>query len=100
MSSLNRPACHVVDGPPSEMVPGLSIAELLVRLDQILQPYLVPLATNGPTPGIVFSELVDVDKFTRKDETDQSALGWVSKRAKTMALSVSVYSRSYGLEAL
>ena len=62
--------CHATDCPPSKMV----------TLDQYCSHTWSPLATNGPTlPGMAFSELVDIGKCTRKDETVQSALGWVFK---------------------
>ena len=56
---------------------GLSPSKM-VTPDQYCSHTWSPLATNGPTlPCTACSELVDIGKCTRKDETVQSALGWV-----------------------
>ena len=80
MTSPNTSACHVVDGSPSKVAPRTVHSRTIglpgPNIAAIPSP---PLATNGPNPGMVFSKLVNMDNFTRKDETDQSALGRVFK---------------------
>ena len=82
MASPNKSACHVIYGPLSKVVPKFS--EHHARGGTICgKGGLGMAAIFGPGRLIVllWTVWVNINKFTRKDETDRSTFGWVFKES-------------------